>query len=60
MFFFGLDKIGFVVGSIKPCVSSFGADEFDEPKRALLQLVLVLYNTGAYASSTFIVWVQDN
>uniref|UniRef100_A0A3Q7JVX4 Uncharacterized protein n=1 Tax=Solanum lycopersicum TaxID=4081 RepID=A0A3Q7JVX4_SOLLC len=61
IFFFGLYLIALGTGGIKPCISSFGADQFDDtdPKERvtkgfLLQLVLFFYQHW----STLIVWIQ--
>lgn len=64
--FTGLYVIAFA-GGIKPCVSSFGADQFDESKPverakrgSFFNWFYFCINIGALISSTCVVWVQDN
>lgn len=54
-------------GGIKPCVSSFGADQFDEnderEKKNMSSFFNWFYlsiNVGALIASTVLVWVQTN
>ncbi|CAN6320786.1 unnamed protein product [Urochloa humidicola] len=54
-------------GGIKPCVSSFGADQFDDSdpaerakKGSFFNWFYFCINIGAFISGTIIVWIQDN
>ncbi|XP_008340556.2 protein NRT1/ PTR FAMILY 8.3-like [Malus sylvestris] len=67
VFFFGLYLIALGTGGIKPCVSSFGADQFDDTdkiervkKGSFFNWFYFSINIGALISSSLIVWVQDN
>lgn len=67
IFFFGLYLIALGTGGIKPCVSSFGADQFDDTdskervkKGSFFNWFYFSVNIGALISSSFLVWVQDN
>ncbi|KAJ7942754.1 protein NRT1/ PTR FAMILY 8.3-like [Quillaja saponaria] len=67
VFFFGLYLIALGTGGIKPCVSSFGADQFDDTdpserirKGSFFNWFYFSINIGALVSSSLIVWVQDN
>ncbi|KAL2557693.1 Protein NRT1/PTR FAMILY 8.3 [Forsythia ovata] len=67
VFFFGLYLIALGTGGIKPCVSSFGADQFDDTdpeervkKGSFFNWFYFSINIGAFISSSFIVWIQDN
>ncbi|KAI3431180.1 uncharacterized protein J3R85_007906 [Psidium guajava] len=67
VFFLGLYLIALGTGGIKPCVSSFGADQFDDTdprervkKGSFFNWFYFSINIGALVSSTFIVWIQDN
>lgn len=67
VFFLGLYLIALGTGGIKPCVSSFGADQFDDTdprervkKGSFFNWFYFSINIGALLSSTFLVWVQDN
>lgn len=67
VFFLGLYLIALGTGGIKPCVSSFGADQFDDTnpterkkKASFFNWFYFSINVGALVSSSFIVWVQDN
>ncbi|KAK9106480.1 hypothetical protein Syun_022491 [Stephania yunnanensis] len=67
IFFFGLYLIALGTGGIKPCVSSFGADQFDDTdpkervkKGSFFNWFYFSINIGALISSSFLVWVQDN
>ena len=60
IFFFGLYLIALGTGGIKPCISSFGADQFDDtdPKERvtkgfLLQLVLFFYQHWRFGIKYF-------
>lgn len=65
--FLGLYLIALGTGGIKPCVSSFGADQFDDTdptervkKGSFFNWFYFSINIGALISSSFLVWVQDN
>ncbi|ERN11098.1 hypothetical protein AMTRI_Chr04g243830 [Amborella trichopoda] len=67
LFFFGLYLIALGTGGIKPCVSSFGADQFDDTsptesvkKGSFFNWFYFSINIGALVSSSLIVWIQDN
>ncbi|XP_049397996.1 protein NRT1/ PTR FAMILY 8.3-like [Solanum stenotomum] len=67
IFFFGLYLIALGTGGIKPCVSSFGADQFDDTdpkervkKGSFFNWFYFSINIGALISSTLIVWIQEN
>ncbi|KAM7271771.1 hypothetical protein ACFE04_030985 [Oxalis oulophora] len=67
VFFFGLYLIALGTGGIKPCVSSFGADQFDDTdpkervkKGSFFNWFYFSINIGAFVSSSLIVWTQDN
>ncbi|KAI3506288.1 hypothetical protein L1887_28645 [Cichorium endivia] len=66
-FFAGLYLIALGTGGIKPCVSSFGADQFDDTdpkervtKGSFFNWFYFSINIGALISSSLIVWIQDN
>ncbi|KAI4385840.1 hypothetical protein MLD38_003831 [Melastoma candidum] len=67
VFYIGLYLIALGTGGIKPCVPSFGADQFDDTdakekarKASFFNWYYFSINTGALASSTLIVWIQEN
>ncbi|KAE9603318.1 hypothetical protein Lal_00008235 [Lupinus albus] len=67
VFFVGLYLIALGTGGIKPCVSSFGADQFDDTdseertkKGSFFNWFYFSINIGALVSSSFIVWIQEN
>ncbi|XP_040377625.1 protein NRT1/ PTR FAMILY 8.3-like isoform X3 [Oryza brachyantha] len=67
VFFSGLYMIALGTGGIKPCVSSFGADQFDDSdpaervkKGSFFNWFYFCINLGAFVSGTVIVWIQDN
>ncbi|KAK4360278.1 hypothetical protein RND71_019230 [Anisodus tanguticus] len=67
IFFFGLYLIALGTGGIKPCVSSFGADQFDDTdpkervkKGSFFNWFYFFVNIGALISSSLIVWIQEN
>ncbi|KAM3705598.1 hypothetical protein ACB098_03G091200 [Castanea mollissima] len=67
VFFLGLYLIALGTGGIKPCVSSFGADQFDDTdpkervkKGSFFNWFYFSINIGALLSSSFLVWIQDN
>ncbi|XP_048571872.1 protein NRT1/ PTR FAMILY 8.3-like isoform X3 [Triticum urartu] len=66
-FFLGLYMIALGTGGIKPCVSSFGADQFDDSdptervkQGSFFNWFYFCINVGALLSGTVIVWIQDN
>lgn len=65
--FCGLYLIALGTGGIKPCVSSFGADQFDDTdlrerqkKGSFFNWYYFSVNIGALISSSLLVWIQDN
>lgn len=65
--FVALYLIAFGTGGIKPCVSSFGADQFDEndedereKKSSFFNWFYFSINVGALIASSVLVWVQTN
>lgn len=67
VFFFSLYLIALGTGGIKPCVSSFGADQFDDTdpterrrKGSFFNWFYFCINIGAFVSGTCLVWIQDN
>ena len=67
IFFSGLYLIAVGTGGIKPCVSAFGADQFDDTdpkervkKGSFFNWFYFSINIGALISSTLIVWIQEN
>ncbi|XP_015163861.1 protein NRT1/ PTR FAMILY 8.3-like [Solanum tuberosum] len=67
IFFSGLYLIALGTGGIKPCVSAFGADQFDDSdpkervkKGSFFNWFYFSINIGALISSTLIVWIQEN
>jgi peptide/histidine transporter 3/4 len=59
--------IAFGTGGIKPCVSSFGADQFDETdntekekKSSFFNWFYLSINIGALIASSVLVWIQMN
>ncbi|KAL2906941.1 Protein NRT1/ PTR FAMILY 8.3 [Bienertia sinuspersici] len=65
--FTGLYLVSLGMGGIKPCISSFGADQFDdtdpderEEKGSFFQLVYFAISIGCLMASTLIVWIQEN
>ncbi|KAK4481009.1 hypothetical protein RD792_011877 [Penstemon davidsonii] len=66
-FFAGLYLIALGTGGIKPCVSSFGADQFDDSdevekkhKSSFFNWFYFSINIGALVASTVLVWIQTN
>ncbi|CAN6209071.1 unnamed protein product [Urochloa humidicola] len=66
-FFAALYLIALGTGGIKPCVSSFGADQFDEAdprerrsKGSFFNWFYTAINVGALVASSVLVWVQTN
>ena len=67
MFFIGLYLIALGTGGIKPCVSSFGADQFDDAnesekkkKSSFFNWFYLLINIGALIAAFVLVWIQTN
>ncbi|CAI0471222.1 unnamed protein product [Linum tenue] len=67
VFFVGLYLIALGTGGIKPCVSSFGADQFDDSdpgekarKGSFFNWFYLSINIGALVASSVLVWVQTN
>ncbi|CAL5422652.1 hypothetical protein CsSME_00038685 [Camellia sinensis var. sinensis] len=65
--FIALYLIAFGTGGIKPCVSSFGADQFDETneterkkKSSFFNWFYLSINIGALIASSVLVWIQMN
>ncbi|WCJ28433.1 Major facilitator superfamily protein [Euphorbia peplus] len=66
-FFSGLYLIALGTGGIKPCVSSFGADQFDDSdeqekkhKSSFFNWFYFSINIGALVASSVLVWIQTN
>ncbi|VVA98750.1 unnamed protein product [Arabis nemorensis] len=67
VFLSGLYLIALGTGGIKPCVSSFGADQFDDTdaiervrKASFFNWFYFSINIGSFVSSTLLVWLQEN
>ncbi|KAF8683466.1 hypothetical protein HU200_044373 [Digitaria exilis] len=67
VFFLGLYMMAIGAGGIKPCVSSFGADQFDESipaerlkKDSFFNWFFFAIYIGSFVSGTAVVWVQDH
>lgn len=65
--FVALYLIALGTGGIKPCVSSFGADQFDETdetekkkKSSFFNWFYLSINIGALIASSVLVWIQMN
>ncbi|XP_059626518.1 protein NRT1/ PTR FAMILY 8.1-like [Cornus florida] len=65
--FLALYLIALGTGGIKPCVSSFGADQFDDAdevekrhKSSFFNWFYFSINVGALIASSLLVWIQDN
>lgn len=65
--FIALYLIALGTGGIKPCVSSFGADQFDEndeverkKKSSFFNWFYFSINVGAMIASSVLVWIQMN
>ncbi|CAK8565881.1 unnamed protein product [Lathyrus sativus] len=65
--FVALYLIALGTGGIKPCVSSYGADQFDdadekekEHKSSFFNWFYFSINIGALIASSLLVWIQDN
>ncbi|KAJ6871306.1 hypothetical protein NC652_036849 [Populus alba x Populus x berolinensis] len=67
VFFLGLYLIALGTGGIKPCVSSFGADQFDDSdederkkKSSFFNWFYFSINIGALIAASVLVWIQTN
>ncbi|KAJ0028664.1 hypothetical protein Pint_35225 [Pistacia integerrima] len=67
VFFIGLYLIALGTGGIKPCVSSFGADQFDDSdetekknKGSFYNWFYFSINIGALVAASCLVWIQTN
>ncbi|KAL5550082.1 hypothetical protein UlMin_000258 [Ulmus minor] len=65
--FVGLYLIALGTGGIKPCVSSFGADQFDDSdeaekknKSSFFNWFYFSINIGALVAASVLVWIQTN
>ncbi|XAR60704.1 Peptide-transporting ATPase [Bertholletia excelsa] len=65
--FVALYLIALGTGGIKPCVSTYGADQFDDAdetekkrKSSFFNWFYFSINIGALVASTVMVWIQDN
>ncbi|GAA0155306.1 hypothetical protein Leryth_020470 [Lithospermum erythrorhizon] len=65
--FVSLYMVALGTGGIKPCVSSFGADQFDETdadekktKSSFFNWFYMSINVGALIASSVLVWIQMN
>ncbi|KAK7300975.1 hypothetical protein RJT34_11829 [Clitoria ternatea] len=67
VFFVALYLVALGTGGIKPCVSSFGADQFDDAdeaekdhKSSFFNWFYFSINIGALIAASLLVWVQTN
>ncbi|XP_074309063.1 protein NRT1/ PTR FAMILY 8.3-like isoform X2 [Silene latifolia] len=67
LLFGGLYLMALGAGGIKPCVPSFGADQFDDTdptervkKASYFNWLLFSISIGSLLASTVIVWIQEN
>ncbi|WOH08117.1 hypothetical protein DCAR_0727554 [Daucus carota subsp. sativus] len=67
VFYVGLYLIALGTGGIKPCVSSYGADQFDDSdeserksKSSFFNWFYLSINIGALVAATVLVWIQTN
>jgi peptide/histidine transporter 3/4 len=67
VFFLGLYMMAIGAGGIKPCVSSFGADQFDDSspaerlkKNSFFNWFSFAINIGSFIAGTGVVWVQHH
>nr|KAJ0188237.1 hypothetical protein LSAT_V11C900465560 [Lactuca sativa] len=65
--FLALYLVALGTGGIKPCVSSYGADQFDDVderekkhKSSFFNWFYFTINIGALIASSVLVWIQDN
>ncbi|KAF4353983.1 hypothetical protein F8388_011151 [Cannabis sativa] len=66
-FIFGLYLVALGTGGIKPCVSPFGGDQFDNTdskerskKRSFFNWFYFTMSIGIFIATTFLAWIQDN
>ncbi|KAG8096875.1 hypothetical protein GUJ93_ZPchr0013g35436 [Zizania palustris] len=66
IYFIGLYMIALGAGGIKPCVSAFGADQFDDTdpvertkKGAFFNWFYFSINIGSLISGTILIWIQQ-
>lgn len=67
LYFLGLYLIALGSGGIRPCVSLFGADQFDDTdplekviKSSFFNWFSFTASFGSLISATYVVWLQDN
>ncbi|PON54114.1 Proton-dependent oligopeptide transporter [Trema orientale] len=67
VFLFGLYLVALGMGGIKPCVSPFGGDQFDDTdpkervkKGSFFNWFYFVVCVGMLIASSFLVWIQDN
>lgn len=67
VFFVALYLVALGTGGIKPCVSSYGADQFDDAdpiernyKNSFFNWFYFSINIGALVASSLIVWIQQD
>nr|TKV94063.1 hypothetical protein SEVIR_9G269200v2 [Setaria viridis] len=67
IFFSGLYMVAIGYGAQKPCITSFGADQFDDTdeeerskRSSFFNWQFFMIHVGSLASGTIVVWVQDN
>lgn len=67
VFFIALYLVALGTGGIKPCVSSYGADQFDDAdpiernhKNSFFNWFYFSINVGALVASSLIVWIQQD
>ena len=67
VFFLALYIVALGTGGIKPCVSAYGADQFDDAdevvkkqKASFFNWFYLSINVGALIASSVLVWVQEN
>lgn len=67
IFYIAIYLIALGTGGIKPCVSSFGADQFDDgddrekkKKSSFFNWFYLSINIGALIASSLLVWIQMN
>jgi solute carrier family 15 (peptide/histidine transporter), member 3/4 len=67
VFFIGLHMMAIGAGGIKPCISPFGADQFDDSipaerlkKDSFFNWLFFAIYIGSFVSATVVVWVQDH
>nr|GFA06719.1 protein NRT1/ PTR FAMILY 8.1-like [Tanacetum cinerariifolium] len=65
--FTSLYLVALGIKRIKPCVSSYGADQYDDSdevekkqKGSFFNLFYFVINIGALLANTVVVWIQDN